>query len=305
MSAILGRVTNSTRRVGSVDDQSVSGNRLGTCMSEAAPAFSFYAKDFILGTSTMSLAARGAYITLLAYQWDHGSVPADHNEVARLCGCSIRQLEAVWTTVIAKFHRGTDGLFRNARLERERLKQAERRAVLAANGKKGGRPGNQTETKRLRLGKPNGNQKQSLPSPFPLPSSSSVSDPVPSEPSPASGGDVRFEQFWAVYPNHKGKDDARKAWQRRRPSEALTDIIIAAVKAQCLWPEWIERDGKFIPHPATWLNRGCWDDEPRARRVTASVGSAWACPHVVPCGSPGACQNATVLGRPTKETHAS
>lgn len=80
---------------------------------------------------------------------------------------------------------------------------------------------------------------------------------------PADGGDDWFDRFWAVYPNKKGKDDARKAWRKRRPSEALTEIILAAVKAQRLWPEWLKDGGQFIPHPATWLNRGSWDDEPK------------------------------------------
>jgi hypothetical protein len=79
---------------------------------------------------------------------------------------------------------------------------------------------------------------------------------------PAFGGDdARFDRFWAVYPNKKGKDDARKAWRKRRPSEALTDLIIAAVEAQRSWPEWLKENGQFIPHPATWLNRGSWEDE--------------------------------------------
>ena len=26
-------------------------------------------------------------------------------------------------------------------------------------------------------------------------------------------------------------------------------------------PEWLKDNGNFIPHPATWLNGGCWDDE--------------------------------------------
>lgn len=108
-------------------------------MSEAAPAFSFYAKDFMLGTVTMSLAERGAYITLLAYQWDHGSVPLDPAALARICGCSAGQFQAVWRVVASKFKVGAGGLLRNVRLEVERTKQAERRAILIANGRKGGR----------------------------------------------------------------------------------------------------------------------------------------------------------------------
>lgn len=74
-------------------------------------------------------------------------------------------------------------------------------------------------------------------------------------------GKSGFDLFWAVYPNKKGKDDARKAWEKRHPHDALTDLIIAAVERQKHWPDWTKDSGRFIPHPATWLNRGSWEDE--------------------------------------------
>jgi uncharacterized protein YdaU (DUF1376 family) len=144
-----------------------------------SPAFSFYAKDFMLSTVTMSLAERGAYITLLSYQWDRGAIPADLPALARLCGCSVPQARAIWKVLGPKFVLGEDGLLRNARLEQERVKQAERREQLAANGRLGGRPpkanANLNGTNRFHSGLANGKQNESLPSPSPSPSP----DPVP------------------------------------------------------------------------------------------------------------------------------
>lgn len=153
--------------------------------TEKSPAFSFYAKDFMLGTVTMSLAERGAYITLLAYQWDMGGVPGDYDTLARILGCTRGQAVRVWLAIVHKFQERPDG-WRNARLEVERTKQAERRAALVANGKLGGRPPNKPtetkrfseskangkldETKRFSETKANGNQNESLPSPSPSPS---------------------------------------------------------------------------------------------------------------------------------------
>lgn len=118
-----------------------------------APAVSFYAKDFLVGVAPLSLAERGAYITFLAYEWDSGSVPADPIIRARVLGCSRREADAVWSVISCKFLQQQDGSWINPRLEGERTKQEERRAVLTANGLKGGRPKNQmvnqTETKRL------------------------------------------------------------------------------------------------------------------------------------------------------------
>lgn len=102
-----------------------------------SPAFSFYPADFLVGTATFSLEERGAYITLLSYQWDLGSIPDAGAERARLLNCSLKRAEGLWDRMRAKFDQGADGAWRNARLETERAKQGERRAALAANGTKG------------------------------------------------------------------------------------------------------------------------------------------------------------------------
>jgi hypothetical protein len=80
-------------------------------------------------------------------------------------------------------------------------------------------------------------------------------------PAPAAP-DARFARFWAVYPNKTGKAAALKAWQKHKPSETLTDMIINAVERQKHWPTWTRDNGRFIPNPATWLNQGRWDDQP-------------------------------------------
>lgn len=106
-------------------------------MADRAPAFSFYAQDWLVGTFTMSLADRGAYITLLAYQWDKGSVPDSPLVLGKICGCNEAQARRFWAVISDKFPRGEDGSRRNLRLESERQKQANRREAMAANGKKG------------------------------------------------------------------------------------------------------------------------------------------------------------------------
>lgn len=102
-----------------------------------SPAFSFYPSDFLVGTATFSLEERGAYITLLSYQWDHGGVPDDGVERARLLNCSLRRSERIWARVCSKFERSADAIWKNKRLEVERAKQLERRAELAKSGHKG------------------------------------------------------------------------------------------------------------------------------------------------------------------------
>lgn len=93
---------------------------------QKSPAFQFYARDFLTGVATMSLAERGAYISLLAHQWDAGIVPNASDERARILGCTKAQERVIWQQVGKKFA-PVEGGYQNSRLEEERAKQAEYR----------------------------------------------------------------------------------------------------------------------------------------------------------------------------------
>jgi uncharacterized protein YdaU (DUF1376 family) len=166
---------------------------------QKSPAFSFYAKDWLAATLTWALDARGAYATLLAYQWDAGSVPGDDMAgLARVLGVNSLKARAVWAVISGKFDRRDDGTWINTRLEQERTKQSNRRAALSENGSKGGRP-KQTETNRLSGDKPDANLNKSLPSSFSSSSSndSSKNDESTTTPSSHGGGLIVSPREWA------------------------------------------------------------------------------------------------------------
>ena len=73
-------------------------------------------------------------------------------------------------------------------------------------------------------------------------------------------GEKDFEAFWKEYPKKKGKIAAAKAWKNATTKPDVTTIL-AAVRKQKTWTDWIKDRGQFIPLPATWLNQGRWDDE--------------------------------------------
>jgi hypothetical protein len=73
--------------------------------------------------------------------------------------------------------------------------------------------------------------------------------------------EARFENFWAAYPKKVGKDDARRSFAKRKPSQALLDSMLEAIELQRVSPQWSRDGGQFIPNPATWLNQGRWQDE--------------------------------------------
>lgn len=94
--------------------------------------------------------------------------------------------------------------------------------------------------------------------PHPVPS------PTPKEQEPRSPDGAlreRFDRFWASYPRRIGKGAALRMWNRLKPDEALTVLIIAALEQQAQWPQWTKDGGQFIPHPSTWLHQERWTDE--------------------------------------------
>ena len=75
----------------------------------------------------------------------------------------------------------------------------------------------------------------------------------------AAGRERDFARFWQAYPRKVGKQAARKAFGR---VEVPLDRLLEALERQRGDPQWQKENGRFIPHPVTWLNQGRWEDEP-------------------------------------------
>jgi hypothetical protein len=67
---------------------------------------------------------------------------------------------------------------------------------------------------------------------------------------------ANFLAFWRAYPKRVAKADAWASWKRQKLDDLLCDILEAL---SCQVELWV--DPKFIPYPATWLNRRQWEDE--------------------------------------------
>jgi len=77
------------------------------------------------------------------------------------------------------------------------------------------------------------------------------------------GYSQEFLNFYNTYPNKKEKQEAWKVWQKINGVRPKIEVILKAVQDQIKWREEAE-DGEFRPewkHPATWLNKGCWEDD--------------------------------------------
>ena len=83
-----------------------------------------------------------------------------------------------------------------------------------------------------------------------------------------------YDRFWEAYPKKTAKPDAVKAFGKLKPDAELLEVMLGAIERQKATAQWQEDNGRFIPHPATWLNGRRWEDEVRsggmpARTVTA------------------------------------
>jgi len=67
-----------------------------------------------------------------------------------------------------------------------------------------------------------------------------------------------FNDFWNVYPKKAGKGAAEKAWEKMNPDIV---VVLSSLEEHKKTDQWSKDSGKFIPHPATWLNQKRWEDE--------------------------------------------
>lgn len=87
-----------------------------------------------------------------------------------------------------------------------------------------------------------------------------------------------FDDFWAVYPRRSDKAAAKKAFDKATKITNVSDIIEGARR----YADDPNRDPEFTKHAATWLNHGCWEDEPLPpRRGTRSQENAASAAKVV------------------------
>jgi uncharacterized protein YdaU (DUF1376 family) len=152
---------------------------------DRSPAFQFYPKDFLTDENVvvMSLLERGAYITLICQCWIDGTIPADPERLAKMCGSPLSAFRKLWPALERCFvaARNTPDRLIHPRLERERKKQADFRARQAENGAKGGRPTKPTA-------KPTESQEKGL-------GSSGLTQTEPTKSSSSSVSDLRSSDF--------------------------------------------------------------------------------------------------------------
>lgn len=118
---------------------------------------------------------------------------------------------------------------------------------------------------------------------------------VQSEPVHEPGSNGHFEQegvssrflaFWSLYPRKQGKQDALRIYRKLQVDAVLQERILKAVLEQKASEQWTRENGRFIPLPKTWLNRGSWDDEPPVHRPQIGRTEPGAIDRFIAAGKP-------------------
>lgn len=221
------------------------------------PFIKFYPSDFLAGTSGLSPAERGVYITLLCLIYEHdGPIQRDDARLARRCG-----------SPKAAFVRTLDGLIAEGKITQDEDVLSNRRAEKALMDRTN-RTQNSTHAANQRWGAQGQKmqQKQREVDAGAMPSQcvgDASQKPEPDTRKRDTNVSLvqsdRFDEFWAAYPRKTVKSAARKAYAKA-VKKARHDEIMFGLSRHL--PALQAKEQQFIPHPATWLNQERWSDEP-------------------------------------------
>lgn len=187
--------------------------------------FSMYPADYLLDTVDLSQTEHGAYcLMLFRYYWEGRLLVSE-----KYRGCRSEEDRRAADSVVQKFfHVDGEKLIHN-RAERELEKARNYVSHQSRAGKRSAEV--RAEKKASRAAKP------------------------------ASKLNGAFGKFWESYPRKKSKGKAERAWIKIRPDDNLCGAIIEGLERAKGSQDWQKENGRFIPHPATWLNARGWEDE--------------------------------------------
>lgn len=211
-----------------------------------APAFQFYASDFLTDTQSWEAIEVGIYIRLLSNQWVNGSLPNDLKRLSRIAGCDFEDMKKAWVILGFKFSVYNSIELMNDKLEYYREEQQRFKEKQHQNGIKGGRPlKTETQTKPKNNPTVNPNDKPSKSQTKPLHTSSSNKEIIKKD----------FDLFWDLYPKKVAKEDCFKMFQKLPQNDI--DKILNTVEDFANHKPF---ETYSHPHPKTYLNQRRWDD---------------------------------------------
>lgn len=240
------------------------------------PYFREFASDTLakLPFRAATFAARGLLYTLRLELWVNERLPADPGRLARVLGVTVDEVEQLLPEILDFFEVTSDGFIVSTELEKLRAEFNEKRRRQAEGGRIGAVKANAARsTKRAsNLGQGRDLAEEDASMADGNSAGDRAVDGTPRVKRPFSYPPA-FDTFWSAYPRQVNKLDAFRAWQKavnlagsRAPEDADpkkigVEAIQKAVEAFAQSRK--GDDPTYIPHAATWLTKGGWDDPPQ------------------------------------------
>lgn len=236
------------------------------------PYVNFYTSDFLAGTSGMTAATKGVYITLLCLMYEaEAPLPQRHETLARRCGCTLPAFERALQVLEeeGKITAYADGLW-SEKCEKHIALRCERRKSATAAAK--------TRWEKIKQNQGGADATASVPQcqPEPEPEYTPIvptGDDLFGEQNQPKDRGPSFTEFWDKWPLAKvSKQRAASAFKRLSADDRRSAI------AEC--EMWCRRWRVLNPtatdiHPATYLNSKRWTDEtPSTRKPQHGAGGS-------------------------------
>jgi len=215
-----------------------------------APIWPVATDAFIADTTRLSAEETGAYMMLLMCLWRNNGVPLDFDEkqFSRMARVSPRRWPKIWAS-IESFFEINDGCVTQKRLRKDWVKVQEKILTNRVNASRGGK------AKALKnKEKPLANATISAEPKGPVGLPNHEPEPLTNKKRTIKKS---FLPFWEMWPRKIGRLHAEGAWETATKL-AESEEIMAGLKLQIEAWKAEGREAKFIPYPATWLNRGNW-----------------------------------------------
>lgn len=241
-----------------------------------------------LGSTTraeMSLAAQGAYRTMLDLCAANGAIPADRDKLAKLLLCERSEFDEIWHQIAPHFERenGSENELYNAKMRLVCKVQDKRRKILKANGKRGGRPKNQkvSKTDNQKVSKPEKHKekrredtispKGSLSSDSPESSAVEAFDTLDGQAPPEHPTAHHWRRIVAIYPKATHLQQAAAAWVEivEGAPDPLreADRVLEAVRAI----DMANLERRFLPNLAAFIREKRYLEDWRAAANETAV----------------------------------
>lgn len=220
--------------------------------------YQFNIKDYASHTRHLSNDEDLIYRRLLdMYYLGEKPLTGNLQQLARLI--DFRDSVADLENVLNDFFVLINGKWVNKRADEEIAVYHLKADTARDNGKKGGRP---KKTQSVNDENPEITQSVILDNPE-ITGLKANQEPITNnqEPDIKKLNKKRFDEFWVLYPNKKSKAAALNAWMKINLDDDLFSAITESLQQHKQSRKWNDSGGKYIPHPATWLNGKRWEDE--------------------------------------------